>query len=119
MARRAVQRREVRRVVDGDVIVNFRQQHAAETFGQRDRALIFRAARLAETFDLRFHFTFAGRHFVALDGGFTLALQQLLHVFGHLLAVFQRLSALIAELARASCAASHTGARAVSSRMRC
>ncbi|MNY59709.1 hypothetical protein D3C86_1961840 [compost metagenome] len=62
--------------------------------------MVFGPARLAETFDLRFNRALAGSHFVTLNGGFTFALQQLLHVLSHLLAAFQRFAALLAELAQ-------------------
>lgn len=55
---------------------------------------------LAETLDLGFYIAFALRHLVALNGGFTFALQQLLHVLGHLLAAFQWLTALLTKLAQ-------------------
>ena len=47
MARRTIQRGEVRRVVQADVIINFRQQYAAKTFSQRVKARVFGTARLA------------------------------------------------------------------------
>ncbi len=98
VARRAVERREVRRILQRDVVVNFRKQHAAEAFRQLRQTRIFRAARLAEAFNFTFHAALARGNLVALHRGFALALQQLLHVFGNLLAVFQRLAGLLAEL---------------------
>ncbi len=46
MTRRTVQRREVRRIFKANIVIDFRQQNAAEAFRQRVQTLIFRPARL-------------------------------------------------------------------------
>ncbi len=47
VTRRAIQCREVRRIVQADIVVNLRQQHAAKTLCQGIEARVFRTARLA------------------------------------------------------------------------
>ena len=86
MARWAIQRGEVRRIVEANVVIDFRQQHAAKALRQRVQTRVFRAARLAETLNFFVNGALAGADFIALNNGFALALQQLLQVFGDVLA---------------------------------
>ena len=101
MARRTVQRGEVRRIVKANIIVDLGQQNAAEPFRQRVEARIFRTARLAETLDFFVDGALAGADLVTFNDSFALALQQLLQVFGNLLAGLKLLAALLAQLVKA------------------
>ncbi len=82
MTRRAIQGGEVRRVLQGDIVIDLRQQYPTETFGQGDQARILGATRLAEALDLALQRPLAGGNLIALDGIFALTLQQLLHLIG-------------------------------------
>jgi FKBP-type peptidyl-prolyl cis-trans isomerase 2 len=78
--------RRIRRIIEAHVIVDFRQQYAAKTFRQRVQALIFRTARLAKTLNFIVDSALAGADFIALHDSFAFTLQQLLEIFGDVLA---------------------------------
>ncbi|CSI53078.1 Uncharacterised protein [Vibrio cholerae] len=45
MTRRTVHRTEIRRIINGDVVIDFRQQHTAERIRQTFQTRIVRATR--------------------------------------------------------------------------
>ena len=98
MARWAIQRGEVRRIFEANVVINFRQQDAAKALRQRVQTRVFRAARLTESLDLFVDGTLAGADLVTFNDSLTLTLQQLLQVFGDLLAGLKLFAALLAQL---------------------
>lgn len=114
MARRTVQRGEVRRIVKADIIVDLGQQNAAEPFRQRVEARIFRTARLAETLNFFVDGALAGADLVTFNDSFALALQQLLQVFGNLWPDSNCSPLCSHSWLRLFCAASQTGARRIS-----
>ncbi len=67
MARRTVQRGEVRRIVEANIIVDLGQQNAAEPFRRGVEARIFRTARLAETLDFFVDGALAGADLVTFN----------------------------------------------------
>ena len=101
MARRTIQRGEVRRIVEANIIVDLGQQNAAEPFRQGVEARIFRTARLAETLDFFVDGALAGADLVTFNDSLSFTLQQLLQVFGDLLAGRKLLAALLAQLVKA------------------
>ena len=90
MACRTVQGGEIRCVINGDVIIDFRQQYTAETLRQSQHTAVFRTARLTEPLNIFFQLCFFQRDFITLNSHFALTLQQLLHIFGNIVGAGER-----------------------------